>query len=79
LEAVSQGAPVLVPETSGSAEVFPSESIYTLDSLAEKIVQLLRDREKLEELWEKQKSSWIMRRTWRDVWSEYEEAIKREG
>jgi len=71
LEAVSQGAPILVPETSGSAEVLPSESVYTLDSLAEKIVQLLRDREKLKELWEKQKNTWIMRRTWRDVWSEY--------
>jgi glycosyltransferase involved in cell wall biosynthesis len=78
LEAVSQGAPVLVPETSGSAEVLPSESVYTSDNLAEKIVQLLRDRDKLEELWEKQKDSWIMRRTWRDVWIEYEEIIKKE-
>jgi len=78
LEAVSQGAPVLVPETSGSAEVLPSESVYTLDNLAEKIVLLLKDRDRLEELWEKQKNSWIMRRTWGDVWSEYEQVIRKE-
>jgi glycosyltransferase involved in cell wall biosynthesis len=76
LEAVSQGAPVLVPDTSGSAEVLPSESVYTLDSLAEKIVSLLRDRDRLEELWEKQVDSWIMKRTWRDVWSEYESLVR---
>jgi glycosyltransferase involved in cell wall biosynthesis len=76
LEAVSQGAPVLVPETSGSAEVFPSESVYTLDSLAEKIAWLLEDRDRLDELWEKQRNTWIMRRTWRDVWSEYEALVR---
>jgi len=76
LESISQGTPVIVPDTSGSAEVLPSESVYTLDNLAEKIVWLLEERERLLQLWEKQRRSWIMQRSWRDVWMDYDSVIK---
>jgi len=76
LEAISQGTPVLVPSLSGSAEVLPDDSVYTLDNLAEKMLWLLEDRKRLAELWEKQKESQIMKRSWKDVWSEYEALIK---
>ena len=75
LEAISQGAPALVSNQSGVGEVLPGEAIYTPDDLAEKLVQYLSSRELREELWHKERESWIMKRTWRDVWREIEEEI----
>jgi glycosyltransferase involved in cell wall biosynthesis len=75
LEAISQGTPVLVSNQSGVGEVLPGEAIYTLDDLAEKLVQYLSSRELREELWHRERESWIMKRTWRDVWREIEEEI----
>lgn len=75
LEAVALGAPVLVSEASGVSEVMPREAVYSLDSLAEKLKQLLSRREEREELWFKERNSAIMKRTWRDVWAEIEREI----
>ena len=75
LEAVSQGSPVLVSNQSGVSEVLPPESTYTLENLADKIIQLLTNKSEREELWWKQRTSWIMQRTWRDVWRELEKKL----
>jgi glycosyltransferase involved in cell wall biosynthesis len=75
LEAISQGAPVLVSHQSGVSEVLPAEAVYTLEDLADKLAQYLSSRELREELWHKERNSWIMKRTWRDVWREIEEEI----
>jgi len=77
LEAISQGAPVLVSNQSGVGEVLPREAIYTLDDLADKLVQLLSSKSMREELWYKERESWIMKRTWSDVWREIEEEMVR--
>jgi glycosyltransferase involved in cell wall biosynthesis len=75
LEAVALGAPVLVSEASGVAEVMPHEAVYSLDNLADKLVQLLSSKNAREELWFKERNSMIMKRTWRDVWAEIEREI----
>jgi glycosyltransferase involved in cell wall biosynthesis len=77
LEAISQGAPVLVSHQSGASEVLPPEATYTLEDLADKLTQYLSSRELREELWHRERDSWIMKRTWRDVWREIEEEIAR--
>jgi glycosyltransferase involved in cell wall biosynthesis len=77
LEAISQGTPVLVSNQSGVAEVLPSEAVYSLDNLADKLVQLLSSKSMREELWYKERESWIMKRTWSDVWREIEEEMVR--
>ena len=70
LESISQGTPALVSSESGAAEVLPQESTYTPETLAEKLTQILADKNEREELWHKQRETWIMRRTWKDVWSQ---------
>jgi len=75
LEAISQGAPVLVSSQSGVAEVLPREAVYTPDDLADKLIELLTTRERRNELWFKERESWIMRRSWRDVWLEVESEL----
>jgi glycosyltransferase involved in cell wall biosynthesis len=75
LEAVALGAPVLVGEVSGVAEVLPREAVYSLDNLADKLIQLLSSKDAREELWFKERNSAIMKRTWRDVWIEIEREI----
>jgi glycosyltransferase involved in cell wall biosynthesis len=72
LEAISQGTPVLVSNQSGVAEVLPGEVVYSLDDLADKLVQLLSSKSAREELWYRERGSWIMKRTWSDVWREIE-------
>jgi Glycosyltransferase len=72
LEAISQGAPVLVSSQSGVAEVLPREAAYTPGDLADKLVELLSSRERRDELWWRERESWIMRRSWGDVWREIE-------
>jgi Glycosyltransferase len=76
LEAIAHGVPVLASHQSGVAEVLPQEAVYTLDNLAEKLEQYLSSRELRAELWHKERESWIMKRTWRDVWREIEEELK---
>ncbi len=76
LEAISQGAPTLVSNQSGVAEVLPGEAVYSLDNIVEKITQYLDDNSLREELWFKERDSWIMKRTWRDVWSEVKSELK---
>jgi glycosyltransferase involved in cell wall biosynthesis len=75
LEAVSQGAPVLVSHQSGASEVLPREAVYTHEDLADKLAQYLSSRELRDELWHRERESWIMKRTWRDVWREIEEEL----
>ena len=75
LEAVALGTPVLVSEASGVAEVMPREAVYSLDNLADKLVELLSNKNAREELWFKERNSAIMKRTWRDVWAEIEREI----
>jgi len=75
LEAVALGTPVLVSEASGVAEVMPREAVYSLDNLADKLVELLSNKNAREELWLKERNSAIMKRTWRDVWAEIEREI----
>jgi glycosyltransferase involved in cell wall biosynthesis len=75
LEAVALGTPVLVSEASGVSEVMPREAVYSLDSLADKLMQLLSSKNAREELWFKERNSVIMKRTWHDVWAEIEREI----
>jgi len=77
LESISQGTPVLTSNQSGVSEVLPGESTYTIENLAEKLVQILSNPHEREELWYKQRESWIMRRTWKDVWREIENTLIR--
>lgn len=77
LEAVALGSPVLVSSESGVSEVLPSEAVYSPDDLEEKLVQYLSDPKAREELWVKERKSWIMERTWRDVWKEMSENVKK--
>jgi glycosyltransferase involved in cell wall biosynthesis len=67
--------PVLVSHQSGVSEVLPAEATYTLEDLADKLTQYLSSRELREELWHRERDSWIMKRTWRDVWREIEEEL----
>jgi glycogen synthase len=77
LEAVALGSPVLASSMSGVSEVLPSEAVYSLDDLEEKLVQYLSDPKAREELWARERRSWIMERTWRDVWREMSEEAKK--
>ena len=70
LEAIACGTPVLVSSSSGCAEVLPGEAVYSLENLAERLVQLLSDPRLREELWWRERRSRIMSRSWRDVWRE---------
>jgi len=62
---------------SGVSEVLPGEAVYSLDDLEEKLVQYLSDPRAREELWAKERKSWVMERTWRDVWREMVEGLKK--
>ena len=72
LEAIALGTPTLVSNESGVSEVLPREVVYTRESLAELLEQLLSDPGAREELWWKERMSWIMGRSWSDVWGEME-------
>ena len=78
LEAVSLGVPALVSSASGASEVFPKEACYTVEDLEPKLEALLTDRTAREELWWAERRSWIMSRTWKDVWEEVERAVLNE-
>jgi len=76
LEAIAMGAPTLVSNQSGAAEVLPREAVYTKEDLAEKLEQLLADPRAREDLWWKERRAWIMTRTWADTWRELEELLQ---
>ncbi|PNV81487.1 MAG: hypothetical protein C0179_02425, partial [Fervidicoccus sp.] len=67
LEAISENRPVVVSSRAGVSEVLPEEAREEPEKIHEKVDQLLGDREQLEELLEKERRSWIMKRTWREV------------
>jgi len=67
LEFISLHTPVIVSKRAGVSEVLPPEASEEPEKIHELLDSILGDKKASEELLNKERESWIMRRSWRDV------------